>query len=59
MALYMEHGYQILGQETPARAFMALKALEDSSTQSWPLRPKVKWVSSVTPRILGVLFYPR
>ena len=31
---------------------MTLRALEAHSTQSWAWGPKVKWVSSVTPRIL-------
>ena len=42
----------------PARAFMkALKALKARSTHSRTWGPKVKWVSSLTPRILGVLFH--
>ena len=43
-------------QLDPAKAFMTLRGLDTRSTQSRALGPKVKWVSSVTPRILGVLF---
>ena len=39
-----------------ASAFMTLRALEARSTQSRAWGAKVKWVSSVTLRILGVLF---
>ena len=35
---------------------MTLRALEERSTQSRVWGPKLKWVSSVTPRILVVLF---
>ena len=43
-------------QLDPAKAFLTLRALEARSTQSRAWGPKVKWVSSVTPSILGVLF---
>ena len=49
-------GHQCFDRETqlgPVRAFMTLRALEISSAHSRAWGPKVKWVSSVTPRILG------
>ena len=47
---------QSFGREAPARAFMTLRAFAVHSTQSWAWGSEVKWVFSVTPRILGVLF---
>ena len=52
-------GHQCFSCKAPAdqaRAFMTLRALEARSTQSLAWGPKVKWLSSVTPRILGALF---
>ena len=49
-------GHQLFGREAPARAFMTLRALIARSTQSRAWGPKVKWVFSVTPRIIGVPF---
>ena len=46
----LECGHQGIGCEAPARASMTLRALKARSTQV------DRWVSSVTPRILGVLF---
>ena len=43
-------------QLNPAKAFMTLMAFPARLIQSRASGPKVKWVSSVTPRILGVLF---
>ena len=40
----------------PDKVFTTLRALETRSTQARAWGPKVKWVSSVTTRILGVMF---
>ena len=57
MALYVATNVSVVRpQLDPSKAFMTSRALEARSTQSWAWEPKLKWVSSVTPSILRVLF---
>ena len=59
MALYVATKVSVVKpQFDPSRAFMTLRAFEACSTQSRAWGPKVKWVSSVTPKILGVHVQP-